>query len=1120
MNETRRRLVPRLRETAVEKRSSATDNDHPIVTVHDPRNTDLVGLAFWLIISVAVLAGSVVVSHVGRSDHSSAALFPLDVNQFNERNARSHLVRVTSLGPRTTGSVANEILAPSYFRQVLSDISQLATVSGLNASVAEQISDYASFRAQFHVTAYKNLRNFILRLHDPRVIGEGPPRKALLVNCHYDSVVSSPGASDAFVSCAVMLEVSRVLATGHTRLLNDVIFLFNGAEESILPASHAFITQHPWAGDVAAFLNLEGAGSGGRLLVFQSGPGAGTDLLMDAYSKAFKQPHADVFAEELFQSGTLPADTDFRIFRDFGFIPGLDMAYTTNGYAYHTPYDTESRIRAESLQKTGEDILSFVSVVAQDDRLRSVPKLPSVNTTSASGAWNDEIGGISSDDVSMSHFPFTSVLTSLWNRYVYFDVLGLILVLVPWSSWKLFNWLLCICVCLRLLFRASTEPSRFSGAIAASAIQLCSHVLGFLFSLLLGFLVHAYGCRMTWYSFRYNVVGIFLLPLIFWFVWFHTCAFRIRDGYMNRFKLISNLFSSLGWVTDHTVNYRLLEYDFFNGGLLILATVTGLLNFMNTPAVYNSTFWLATTLSFRTLYEFLFGSGRPNSLTRLAVTILPALLTLHMYLCSNLFDFIIPVLGRAGQATAPDILVSVLAFFALSPVALFIAGPLQCTSKEASRTMRLLLLNGCLSYAILVHASPFGFPYTIPSGSDASDPSFSPRLQRVGVFHIDRRFRDRVDYNDITSSDSVMLIFPLDSNGVRYLKPNSYPFSVRSSLFSLFSSDEMQNPVRDYGGLVELVDNSLVACDRSRPYCGIAAMYPYLHLFSGAYYIRSDPHMSKPMTALKVIARDLVGEPTLANARKQWNFTFSVVSGPPHTHFLIRTNTPEVRLVAWSFTTGSTVPMPMPLPARSPSEKGSTGAHYFIYHVDAAAVNNSAMPHTILLVQPSAKKPDTRTWSDYETVEQCLEGVCKIYEEQLKRENPNAPTITYDISQLFQFIDQLADLSCLVYHEPTYTYVPHPKNWIKEQVYVLLRKQAGHYVESIPNDKNGSVRHTNINSPDKLSRLVVLVQGDLVYPAYKLLTLAELKLESPRGVVLHPMSDMIVVGLDQWIKDR
>ncbi|MPC22856.1 Enhancer of rudimentary [Portunus trituberculatus] len=69
--------------------------------------------------------------------------------------------------------------------------------------------------------------------------------------------------------------------------------------------------------------------------------------------------------------------------------------------------------------------------------------------------------------------------------------------------------------------------------------------------------------------------------------------------------------------------------------------------------------------------------------------------------------------------------------------------------------------------------------------------------------------------------------------------------------------------------------------------------------------------------------------------------------------------------------------------------------------------------HTILLVQPGPK-PETRTFSDYESVNECMEGVCKIYEEHLKRMNPNTPSITYDISQLFDFIDQLADLSCLV----------------------------------------------------------------------------------------------------------
>ncbi|KXJ18925.1 enhancer of rudimentary homolog [Exaiptasia diaphana] len=99
------------------------------------------------------------------------------------------------------------------------------------------------------------------------------------------------------------------------------------------------------------------------------------------------------------------------------------------------------------------------------------------------------------------------------------------------------------------------------------------------------------------------------------------------------------------------------------------------------------------------------------------------------------------------------------------------------------------------------------------------------------------------------------------------------------------------------------------------------------------------------------------------------------------------------------------------------------------------------MSHTILLVQPGAK-PDTRTYSDYESEDECMEGICKIFEEHLKRTNPNTPSITYDISQLFDFIDELTDLSCLVCTKSK-MYTPHNKEWIKEQIYIMLRKQAG-----------------------------------------------------------------------------
>jgi len=95
-------------------------------------------------------------------------------------------------------------------------------------------------------------------------------------------------------------------------------------------------------------------------------------------------------AEEIFQSGILPSDTDFRIFRDYGGLPGelasllfdcflyknlllkgLDMAQISNGYVYHTIFDNVQAVPIDSLQSSGENALSLVQAFANASEMRN-----------------------------------------------------------------------------------------------------------------------------------------------------------------------------------------------------------------------------------------------------------------------------------------------------------------------------------------------------------------------------------------------------------------------------------------------------------------------------------------------------------------------------------------------------------------------------------------------------------------------------------------------------------------------------------------------------------------------------------------------------------------------------
>ena len=49
--------------------------------------------------------------------------------------------------------------------------------------------------------------------------------------------------------------------------------------------------------------------------------------LVNLYSNHVPHPSAAVVGQELFASGIIPSDTDYRIYRDFGGLPGLYGSY-------------------------------------------------------------------------------------------------------------------------------------------------------------------------------------------------------------------------------------------------------------------------------------------------------------------------------------------------------------------------------------------------------------------------------------------------------------------------------------------------------------------------------------------------------------------------------------------------------------------------------------------------------------------------------------------------------------------------------------------------------------------------------------------------------------------------
>lgn len=162
--------------------------------------------------------------------------------QFVTERAQSVLLKYDQIGPKVVGSIANEETTVNFLLDEVETIrsAMRADLYDMEVDVQQASGAYMHWNM---VNMYQGVQNVVVKLTTRGSTSEN----YLLLNSHFDSKPSSPGTGDDGTMCIVMLEVLRQMAISDVVFEHPIVFLFNGAEENPLQASHGFITSHKWA---------------------------------------------------------------------------------------------------------------------------------------------------------------------------------------------------------------------------------------------------------------------------------------------------------------------------------------------------------------------------------------------------------------------------------------------------------------------------------------------------------------------------------------------------------------------------------------------------------------------------------------------------------------------------------------------------------------------------------------------------------------------------------------------------------------------------------------------------------------------------------------------------------
>ncbi|KAI8806442.1 hypothetical protein BJ742DRAFT_816841 [Cladochytrium replicatum] len=673
-------------------RSSDSQHDSLAADRRDSRSSvrlssHLLAISFVLLVATAFWR---VESIIPRPNLDTSLSSP----KFSEGIARQHLESLEGFGQRLVGS-GNLVESENWLLAKLEEYKALRNTKyvpsfEIDVQFAEgshlfQIANVPTWKY------YKNLTNIVAKLS----CGPTCDANTILVNSHLDTTIATAGATDDGAGVVVMLELVRLLAMRDAPLKNAVVFLWNGAEESLQDGSHAFIVHHKWAPTVRIVLNLEACGNDGPGLVFQ----ANSATAVEAYARV-PYPHGGTISNDIFSTGLIISDTDFRQFVDYGNLTGLDLAFVKNSYVYHTMADSLENLRFGRLQALGENSAAIVEYLVSTADLTNVKQ---------------------------------------GNDLLFYDFLGYICVYMPWA-WADIIHLSVAAISLVLVLLPTPGSNSKAGVFFRLGHVLFGTliivVVGFIGTLLGGisaalWLVHVVQKPQTWFIREWYSIALFVFPAT---AGLALVSYVFRTLFMERsirssasakgdpehfaFKCVLlglSIFTALGTVARSGLSYIMLFPTLSVLFGYALALVLGAQERTDAAAQQKKKGASGVFSSQSTT------SGR-HPIPTWSYVLAISSTTWNLATLIVILEVLVPLAGRVGLNSEFDVVASVVvSFYAFLIMVPFVPILFRFNLTQHSNSVKLIALLGAL--AVLVFSSAAVAPY------DAAHP------KRVNVYY-------------------------------------------------------------------------------------------------------------------------------------------------------------------------------------------------------------------------------------------------------------------------------------------------------------------------------------------------------------------------------------------------